>query len=78
MSDIKRIVEYLSSGKTLTALEAAFILKMPKFTSRVSDARSKGIKILDRWEQPTDGRKPYKRYYMESEDGQPSRMDKAV
>ncbi len=78
MTDVKRIVDYLSQGNTLTALEAAYILKMPKFTSRVSDARRCGYDIKDKWEQPSDGRRPYKRYYMEAADGQSGGMDQAV
>lgn len=79
MTDIQRIVDYLSKGNTMTALEAAKKLDMPKFTSRVSDARKMGIKIFDQWEDPSDGRRPYKIYFMkEADDGQPDRMDQAV
>ena len=34
-----------------------------KLTSRVSDYRKQGYKIMDRWVEPTNG-KPYKTYRM--------------
>lgn len=71
MNDQLRIVERLRRGETYTSLEAAKKLDMPKFTSRVSDARRMGYKILDKWEPSSDGRRPHKRYFMkpEEEDG---------
>ena len=50
MTDIQKIVNYLSSGRTLTSLQGQKMFNMPDFRKRVSDARRRGIKILDRWE----------------------------
>ena len=64
MTDVQRIVDYLSSGRTLTSLQGQKMFNMPDFRKRVSDARRRWIKILDRWEPGREGRSRYKVYFM--------------
>lgn len=67
MTDVQRIVDYLSRGNTLTALEGMAKLGMTDFRKRVSDARQQCYKILDNWVTTSSGKR-IKRYFMKPEE----------
>jgi len=60
MSQKDRILQVLKSG-WVSAMEVAHMRITTKLTSRVSDYRRQGYKIVDRWVNPNGG-KPYKSY----------------
>ena len=45
MSQTERLIAYLRSHPGATAMQLVTELRMPKYTSRVSDARARGIEI---------------------------------
>lgn len=53
-----RLVEYLRTHPQATGLEIVRALSLPKYTSRISDARAAGIEIV--CETRSDGRKGYR------------------
>lgn len=57
MTQVERLVEYLRTHPEATGLEIIRALSMPKYTSRVSDARAQGYEI--RCERRSDGRQGY-------------------
>jgi hypothetical protein len=45
MTQVERLVRYLRSHPGATAMQLVTELAMPKYTSRISDARQQGYKI---------------------------------
>ena len=50
MTQVERLVRYLHSHPGATAMQLVTELAMPKYTSRISDARAQGIDIVCRRE----------------------------
>lgn len=46
MTQVERLVAYLRSHPGATGMEIVTNLAMPKYTSRISDARAQGIDIV--------------------------------
>lgn len=46
MTQVDRLVAYLRANPGATAMELIRELAMPKYTSRVSDARDRGINVV--------------------------------
>lgn len=57
------ILGYLKEGNTVTTLDAVRLFGTTKLTTRISELRSVGHKIMHTVE--TDGQKRWNRYYME-------------
>lgn len=57
-SQVDRLVRYLRSHPGASGLELVTELAMPKYTSRISDARAQGIDII--CERRPDGRNGYR------------------
>lgn len=58
MTQTARLVEYLRTHPQATGLEIVRALSLPKYTSRISDARAAGIDIV--CERRSDGRLGYR------------------
>lgn len=56
-TQVARLIDYLRSHPYATGLEIVQALAMPKYTSRISDARDQGYDVV--CETRTDGRKGY-------------------
>ena len=57
MTQVERLVEYLRTHPEASGLEIVHALSMPKYTSRVSDARAAGHDIV--CARRSDGRQGY-------------------
>jgi hypothetical protein len=57
MTQTQRLIRYLRANPGASGLEIIHALAMPKYTSRISDARAQGIGIECRTRP--DGRKGY-------------------
>lgn len=67
-TDQQKILEYIREHGSITAGEGYKIGCPTKVTTRISELRRKGIKIVDVWETreyPNGDRVRYKRYFME-------------
>jgi Helix-turn-helix domain len=58
LTQVERLVLYLRSHPGASGLELVTALSMPKYTSRISDARAQGIDIV--CEKRPDGRNGYR------------------
>jgi len=67
-SQNKRILAYLSSGKSLTPLEGLHLFNCLSLTQRIFDLRSKGVPIFTEI-ICLQSRKHVARYYMKSTSG---------
>ena len=62
-SQTKAICSYLESGNALTGLEAITLFGCIRLASRISDLRSSGHPIADRWITTASGKR-VKQYYI--------------
>lgn len=66
-SQSRRIIESLIDGNEITALEAVteFYPPITRLAARISNLRDKGVKISDKWVHPPNGKKAYKKYFLD-------------
>lgn len=57
MTQTERLIAYLRTHPMASGLEIIHALNLPKYTSRISDARALGVDI--RCEKRSDGRRGY-------------------
>lgn len=65
----KRVLDYLQSGKTLTAFDGFRELGIVSVRDYVSMLRREGYKINDEWRYNSDFTKRFKEYFMEVGNG---------
>lgn len=58
MTQTERLIAYLRTHPLASGLEIISALSLPKYTSRISDARALGVQIV--CETRADGRKGYR------------------
>jgi hypothetical protein len=63
---VKLVLDYLQTGRSITPLLAITNLGVASLTTRISELRKMGFKIFDEWSFDHFERR-YKRYWMEIE-----------
>lgn len=63
----RTVLEYLQSGRELTPLIAAHTMGVSSVTTRISELRKAGWKIIATWSRDHFGKR-YKKYSMEKTD----------
>lgn len=58
------ILDYLTTGRTLTHLVATVTLGVTSVTSRIAELRQAGVKIKTEWDHDHTGKR-YAKYYLE-------------